>query len=111
MPDVLFALGLMILPTLTMGGFFVSAGQFGSEMLVATKRIDKFLETPEPPLKEEEERHGEELDSINVRRESYGWYSLEEENKQKKIPRAPSWRIPSRVPLFPGGCVADPTKN
>ena len=111
MPDVLFALSLMILPTLTMGGFFVAAGQFGSEILVATKRIDKFLKTPEPPLKEEKEHHGEERGCINVCHKSYGWYSLEDEKKKKKIPKAPSWRLPSRVPLFPNGCVADPTNN
>ena len=74
MSDVFFALSLMTVPTLSLAEFFVIALRYGSEALVAVRRLDAFLNTPEPPPRKQA---GWEMSTgrIEVQEGNYGWYA------------------------------------
>ena len=95
MPDVFFALSLMMLPRLSMGGFFLIAVEFCSEAYVASKRMDAFFKIAEPPLTS----HPSESDangSMHVHNGNYGW-SGQKDDKKPEDRRNSLRRILSKV--------------
>ena len=80
MPDVFFALSLMMLPRLSMGDLFLLGAEFASEAYVACKRMDAFLKIAEPPLPGLVSKSGGN-GSVHVCDGNYGWYGQEDEKK------------------------------
>lgn len=96
-PDVFFALSLMMLPRLSMANFFVFAVEFVSETIVASKRVDAFLKIPEPPPASHASK-SEANGSVHLHDGNYGWYGQKDEKKVKSQ-QSSFLRILSKVPF------------